>query len=378
MIQKIIIDFHAIREPMSKDGKVIGDAHYLERVQEFVDANLVQELIYENLKKEEHTYQNLQDIQRQLSEEKPPQLPPKSENSNVDAKPLLPLKKRKLNKVHTDSGVAVNGKNKEQVYTKNISLREQHEADHRYYIPLDLKTDMQKLHSSLQEDHFSKKAIYVICSLFKEKVIRAIRERGDEVPENSENEFTIESTDHYGDYSKITVDSLTQIMAQVQKKKKEIKDLASNYKGEDNQLRQEISELLNVNLQKTDINSNYATRNPSERQQAASSPRRYIKVTQDKNTGNNTSERDKREKGKKTDLRSKILRYVPWRTAKKGVEEKGKLIQSFDNPVYSHGIELNGDKKEVSSAKQPVEGSKVEAELKRRASAESQKQSAER
>lgn len=237
----------------------------------------------------------------------------------------------------------------------------------------------------------------------------------------------------------------------------------SNYQGEDLQLRKEISELLNVNLQKTDINSNYVTINQSEGQQAAASPRRYIKVTQDKNTGNNTSEKDKREKGKKTDLGSTILNYIPYRnnnrtenstatkenrteSAKPSLTKKflfragtivigllfggpigvaialgivavdvisnGKLIQGAEKVLDAGYDALNAvggkmlnvgktafskikeaqglskrdievsdpnhsPKSHVTSEDEPKAKSQVEAELKRRASAESQKQSAE-
>ncbi|MGL9759582.1 MAG: hypothetical protein ACR5LA_13030 [Wolbachia sp.] len=250
------IEFEGVQVP--QEDKNVG---YLERVQEFVNANLVQEPIY----------QNLQDIQRQSSEEKSPSLPPKPENSNVKAKLPLPPKKSKLNKVHTANGVAANGKNEEQ--TQNISVKET-EVYFPYCSKLDLETPMQKLRSFLQKDDFPEEAIYAICNLFKEKAMEAIREQGNKVTEKSESKVLyIESRHHHNNDSKITDDSFTQIMTQIQEKKKEIKDLASNYKGKDNQLRQEISELLNVNLQKTDINSNYVTINPSEGQQAASSPR---------------------------------------------------------------------------------------------------------
>lgn len=302
-IQKI--EFKGVQAPMNRSGKVAGDTNYLGRIQELISANLVQEPIYENLKKEEPIYQNLQDIQRQSSEEKSPSLPPNPENSNVEAKSPLPPKKRKLNKVHTANGVAANGKNEEQIYTQNISVPvvKETEVHFPYCSELDLETPMQRLRDSFQKDDLPEKAIHAIYSLFKEKVIKAIREQGDRVIEKSEVLY-IKSRHRHNNDSKITDDSFTQIMAQIQEKKKEIKDLASNYQGEDLQLRKEISELLNVNLQKTDIHSNYVTINQSEGQQAAAFPRRYIKVTQDNNTGNNTSERDKREKGKKTDYRN--------------------------------------------------------------------------
>lgn len=50
------IKFEGAQVPMNRNGKVVGDANYLERVQEFVNANLVQEPIYENLRKEESLY----------------------------------------------------------------------------------------------------------------------------------------------------------------------------------------------------------------------------------------------------------------------------------------------------------------------------------
>ncbi|RDD34610.1 hypothetical protein Wcon_01294 [Wolbachia endosymbiont of Cylisticus convexus] len=81
-IQKI--KFEGARVP--KEDKDVG---YLERVQEFVNANLVQEPIYENLKKEEPIYQNLQDIQRSLSET----VPKEPIYQNNENRPPLPPKK---------------------------------------------------------------------------------------------------------------------------------------------------------------------------------------------------------------------------------------------------------------------------------------------
>lgn len=214
------------------------DAHYLERVQKFVNANLVQEPIYENLKKEEPIYQNLQDIQKQLSEEKPPQLPPKPgfntktapplppKPENSKAKPALPPKKRKLNKVHTANGVAANSKNEEQIYTQNISVPvvKETEVHFPYCSELDLETPMQRLRDSFQKDDLPEKAIHAIYSLFKEKVIKAIRERGDRVIEKSEVLY-IESRHRHNNDNKITDDSFTQIMAQIQEKRKKSKIL---------------------------------------------------------------------------------------------------------------------------------------------------------
>ncbi|WP_265021321.1 hypothetical protein [Wolbachia endosymbiont (group A) of Icerya purchasi] len=213
------IEFEGVKVPKEKNSKIVEGVDYLKKVQEFISPNLVQEPIYENSKKEEPIYQNLQDIKRSSFQEKPLQLPPK---------------KRKLNKVHTDSGVAVNGKNEEQIYTQNISVPvvKETEVHFPYCSKLYLETPMQRLRDSLQKDHFSKEAIDVICSLFKEKVISAIREQGDRVIEKSEVFYT-ESRHHYNNDSKITDDSFTHIMAQVEEKKKEIKDFAS----EDPQLR---------------------------------------------------------------------------------------------------------------------------------------------
>ncbi|WP_250294749.1 hypothetical protein [Wolbachia endosymbiont of Oedothorax gibbosus] len=285
------IEFKGVRVPKEKNSRIVEGVDYLKEVQEFISANLVQEPIYENLKKEEPIYQNLPQLPPEpgFNTKNAPTLPPKSENS--EAKLPLPPTKSKLNTVHV-----ANGKSEKQVHTKNISLRKQ----------------IKKIQLLLQEDNFPEIVTYNICSVFKEKVMIAIKEQGYIVSSaKGRSEVTIEGSNQIGD-EKIITDSFTQIMAQIQEKKKEMKDFAN----EDPQLREKISELLNVNLQKkTDINSNYVARNQPERQQAASFPRRYIKVTQDKNTGSSTSERDKREKGKKTDLGSKILNYVPWRTA---------------------------------------------------------------
>ncbi|MDR2831510.1 MAG: hypothetical protein LBV62_01150 [Rickettsiales bacterium] len=64
------------------------------------------------------------------------------------------------------------------------------------------------------------------------------------------------------------------------------------------------------------------------------------------------------------------------RSSEKGIEEKGKPAHSFDNPVYSSGIELKDDKKGVDSEKQL--GGKVEAELRRRENSANQERDAAR
>lgn len=103
-IQKI--KFEGARVP--KKDKNVG---YLERVQEFVNANLVQEPIYENLKREEPIYQNLQGIQRSLSETVPkepiyqnnenrPPLPPKKGNQVMVWLLMVKIKNKILNRCH--------------------------------------------------------------------------------------------------------------------------------------------------------------------------------------------------------------------------------------------------------------------------------------
>ncbi|MCM1001527.1 MAG: hypothetical protein KTV72_04350, partial [Wolbachia endosymbiont of Melophagus ovinus] len=92
-IQKI--KFEGVQAPVNKNGKVVGNTNYLERVQEFISANLVQEPIYENLKKEEPIYQNLQGIHESSSEK--------------ELSPPLPPKKRK-----SSDGMGVDGENKKQ------------------------------------------------------------------------------------------------------------------------------------------------------------------------------------------------------------------------------------------------------------------------
>lgn len=66
-IQKI--KFEGVQAPVNKNGKVVGDANYLERVQEFISANLVQEPVYENLRKDESLYATINKNTFSLEEE---------------------------------------------------------------------------------------------------------------------------------------------------------------------------------------------------------------------------------------------------------------------------------------------------------------------
>jgi hypothetical protein len=94
-IQKI--KFEGARVP--KEDKNVD---YLGKVQKFINTSLVQEPIYENLKKEESIYQNLQGIHGSSSEK--------------ELSPPLPPKKRK-----SSDGMGVDGENKKQAYTESMS-----------------------------------------------------------------------------------------------------------------------------------------------------------------------------------------------------------------------------------------------------------------
>ncbi|WP_250296004.1 hypothetical protein [Wolbachia endosymbiont of Oedothorax gibbosus] len=216
-IQKV--KFEGVQAPMNRNGKVVGDANYLERVQEFISANLAQEPIYENLRKEEPIYQNLQDTQRQSPEEKPPQLPPK---------------KRKLN---TDSGIAVSDKDRKQVYTETISLVKEFKAIKAFF------------------KDYAQKVINTICDLFRREVATKIEGQGYNVSsKQGSSEITVKGSKPI-DASRINKDIIVESLAQIIEKREKIKDLGNNYKGD--QLGREISKLLNAGSQKKNINSNY-------------------------------------------------------------------------------------------------------------------------
>ncbi|MEY2393397.1 hypothetical protein AB6N09_04210 [Wolbachia endosymbiont of Tettigetta isshikii] len=99
----------------------------------------------------------------------------------------------------------------------------------------------------------AQKTIDAICNLFRREVAAKIGEQGYNISsKKGSSEITVKG-DKPIDAQKIktyTIDALDQII----KKKEKIKDLGNNYKGK--QLEQEISKLLNADLQKKDINSN--------------------------------------------------------------------------------------------------------------------------
>lgn len=213
-IQKV--KFEGVQAPMNRNGKVVGDADYLGKVQKFINTSLTQEPIYENLKKEDPIYQNLQGIHGSSSEK--------------ELSPPLPPKKRK-----SSDGIVVDGENKKPAYTETISLAQEFKAIKAFF-----KDCAQKI-------------IDAICNLFKREVATKIGEQGYNVSsKQGSSEVTIKGSKPI-DAQKIktyTIDALDQII----KKKEEIKDLGNNYKGD--QLEREISKLLNADLQKENINPN--------------------------------------------------------------------------------------------------------------------------
>ncbi len=268
------IKFEGAQVPMNRNGKVVGDANYLERVQEFVNANLVQEPIYENLKKEEPIYQNLQDIQRSLSETVPKE--PIYRN-NENRPPLLP-KKRK-----SSDGMVADGENKKQDIKGMLSSETQANPTRskRHAMMLDPQ-QIESIHQNAEEPPLGKKyahtetislskafdtirdffqdcgqkIINTIHRLLKKEVITGVKEQGYDVnSEKGKSEITI-----YGnkliDIDKIKTDFIdTSLIRIMELGEEKIKDLNNNYKGD--QLGREISKLLNAGSQKENINSNY-------------------------------------------------------------------------------------------------------------------------
>ncbi|MDX5507345.1 MAG: hypothetical protein O7149_01815 [Wolbachia endosymbiont of Hylaeus sinuatus] len=262
-IQKI--KFEGVQVP-KKDKNV----DYLERVQEFVNANLVQEPIYENLKKEEPIYQNLQDIQRSLSET----VPKEPIYQNNENRPPLPPKKRK-----SSDGVVADGENKKQDTQEMSSSKAQANPTRSKRHAMML--DPQQIKSILQNTEepplgkkythtetiflaqefkaikaffkdCAQKIIDAICNLFKKEIVTKIKEQGYSV-NSKESEITVKGRKPI-DASRINKDIIVESLAQIIKNKEKIEDLGNNYKGD--QLEREISKLLNADLQKKDINSN--------------------------------------------------------------------------------------------------------------------------
>ena len=265
-IQKI--KFEGARVP--KEGKNVG---YLERVQEFINANLVQEPIYENLKKEEPIYQNLQDIQRSLSET----VPKEPIYQNNENRPPLPPKKRK-----SSDGMVADGENKKQDIKDMSSSETQANPTHskRHAMMLDPQ-QIESIHQNAEELSPGKKYAHIqivslaqefkaikaffqdcirevinaICNLFRREVATKIEGQGYNVSSKQRSsEITVKGSKPI-DASRINKDIVVESLAQIIEKREKIKDLNNNYKGD--QLEREISKLLNAGSQKENINSNY-------------------------------------------------------------------------------------------------------------------------
>ncbi|WP_264731633.1 hypothetical protein [Wolbachia endosymbiont (group A) of Sphaerophoria taeniata] len=282
-IQKI--KFEGARVP--KEDKNVG---YLERIQEFVNANLVQEPIYENLKKEEPIYQNLQDIQRSLSET----VPKEPIYQNNENRPPLPPKKRK-----SSDGMVADGENKKQDI-KDMSSSETHAnptRSKRHAMMLDPQ-QIESIHQNAEELSPGKKYAHIqivslaqefkaikaffkdcaqeiidaICNLFKREVATKIEGQGYNVSsKQGSSEITVKGSKPI-DASRINKDIIVESLAQIIEKKEKIKDLNNNYK--DDQLGREISKLLNAGSQKENINSNYNDGEPifQTREEASNYP----------------------------------------------------------------------------------------------------------
>jgi hypothetical protein len=217
--------------------------------------------IYENLRKEEPIYQNLQDIHGSSSErELSPPLPPKKRKSNdgivvdgenkkqdikdmssseTQAKPTrsrrhaMILDPAQIGSVHQNTEELSPGK--KYTHTQTVSLAQEFKAIKAFF------------QDCIQE------VINAICNLFKKEVATKIGEQGYNVSsKQGSSEITIKGSKPI-DAQRIktyTIDALDQII----KKKEQIKDLGNNYKG--GQLEQEISKLLNADLQKENISPN--------------------------------------------------------------------------------------------------------------------------
>ncbi|MDR1139411.1 MAG: hypothetical protein LBJ80_05470 [Rickettsiales bacterium] len=259
-IQKI--KFEGVRVP-KKDKNV----DYLERVQEFISANLVQEPIYENLKKGDPIYQNLQDIHGSSSEK--------------ELSPPLPPKKRK-----SSDGMGVDGENKKQDIKDMSSSETQAKPtrSRRHAMMLDpaqigsVHQNTEELSSSKKYAHtqnFSlfreihaikkwfndcaKEIIDAVCNLFKKEVVTKLKGQGYAVSSEQGGDGIIVSSNELIYASKINKDIIVESLKQVMDNKEGIRALGNNYKG--NQLEREISKLLNADLQKENINPNSVGKN---------------------------------------------------------------------------------------------------------------------
>ncbi|MDG7053159.1 MAG: hypothetical protein LKM45_04730 [Wolbachia endosymbiont of Alcedoecus sp.] len=252
-IQKI--KFEGVQVP--KESKNVD---YLGKVQEFISVNLVQEPIYENLRKEEPIYQNLHDIHESSSEK--------------ELSPPLPPKKRK-----SSDGMGVDGENKKQDI-KSSEAQAELTRSKRHAMMLDTQqvtavlqnteglspgkkythTETLSLLKAFEtiRDFFQdcgQKVINTIHRLLKKEVITGIKEQGYDVnSEKGKSKITV-----YGnksiDIDKIKTDFIdTSLIRIMELDEKKIKDLGNNYKGD--QLEREILKLLNADLQKENINLN--------------------------------------------------------------------------------------------------------------------------
>jgi len=293
-IQKI--KFEGARVP--KEGKNVG---YLERVQEFVNANLVREPIYENLKKEEPIYQNLQDIQRSLSET----VPKEPIYQNNENRPPLPPKKRK-----SSDGMVADGENKKQDIKDMLSSETQANPTHskRHAMMLDPQ-QIESIHQNAEELSPGKKYAHIqivslaqefkaikaffqdcirevinaICNLFRREVATKIEGQGYNVSSKQRSsEITVKGSKPI-DASRINKDIIVESLAQIIEKREKIKDLNNNYKGD--QLEREISKLLNAGSQKENINSNYNDGEPifQTREEALNYPPQKKDISIDSN-----------------------------------------------------------------------------------------------
>ncbi|MDR0288687.1 MAG: hypothetical protein LBH78_01350 [Rickettsiales bacterium] len=257
------IEFEGVQAPINKNGKVVGDANYLGKVQKFINTSLIQEPIYENLRKEEPIYQNPQDIQNALKVQAEPV------HQNVSSS--LPQTRK------SDSDIAVDGENKKQdIKPSETQAKPTRSRRHAMILdPQQVKSALQNTEElppgkkyahtqtvSLAQEFKAIKAFFqdciqevinAICNLFKKEVTTKIGGQGYNISsKQGSSEITVKG-DKPIDAQKIktyTIDALDQII----KKKEKIKDLGNNYKG--NQLEREISKLLNADLQKENINPN--------------------------------------------------------------------------------------------------------------------------
>ncbi|MDR2978819.1 MAG: hypothetical protein LBU56_05540 [Rickettsiales bacterium] len=259
-IQKI--RFEGVR--VLKEDKNVD---YLGKVQKFINTSLIQEPIYENLRKEDPIYQNLQDIQNALKVQ--------AEPVHQSVSSSLPQTRK------SDSDIAVDGENKKQDIKDMSSSKAQAKPTHSRRHAMIL--DPQQVKSALQNTEelspgkkyahtqtFSlfreiksikqwfkgcaKEIIDAMCNLFKKEVVTKLKGQGYAVSSEQGNDGIIVSSNELIYAPKINKDIIVESLKQVMDNKEGIRALGNNYKG--GQLEQEISKLLNADLQKENINSN--------------------------------------------------------------------------------------------------------------------------